>query len=113
MMKKKIIIGIILLVLVIMIGFLIFKNFNSYDGTYEIYTQVIDNLSPDRHLIVKRNGKETNKYKYIVYKNGEKEAILCYSENPTVNKFSLDVEELTIVLPNNEEKVAKIIKEEK
>ena len=110
-MKKTFII--VLIILLLIIGFLLYRNSNNYDGIYEIYVDKIDDLSPDRHLIVKRNGNETKKYKYIRYENGDKKAILCYSENPTANVFSLDVDELTIVLPNDEEKIAKIIKEEK
>ena len=110
-MKKVIIITIIISLLII--GFLLYRNSNNYDGIYEIYVEIIDDLSPDRHLVVKKNGKTTTKYKYIEYDNGEKKAILCYSENPTVNVFSLDVNELKIILPNDEVKVAKIIKEEK
>ena len=109
---KKIII-IVIIVSLLIIGFLLYRNSNNYDGIYEIYVEKIDDLSPDRHLIVRRNGKETNKYKYIRYEKDDKKAILCYSENSTVNVFSLDVDELTIILPNNEEKIAKIIKEEK
>jgi uncharacterized protein YxeA len=109
---KKIIIVIVILILIV-IGYFILRKSDNYDGIYEIYVEKIDDLSPDRHLIVKRNGKITTKYKHIRYEKGDKKAILCYSENPTVNVFSLDVDELTIVLPNSEEKIAKIIKEEK
>ena len=109
-MKKVIIISIISLII---IGFLLYRNSNNYDGIYEIYVEKIDDLSPDRRLVVKKNGKDTLKYKYIKYENGDKKAILCYSKNSTVNVFSLDVDELIIVLPNEEEKIAKIIKEEK
>lgn len=109
---KKIII-IVSIVSLLIIGFLYYGNSNNYDGIYEIYVKKIDDISPDRHLIVKRNGKDTNKYKYIRYEKGDKKAILCYSENPTVNVFSLNTDELTIVLPNDEEKIAKVLKEEK
>lgn len=109
---KKIII-IIFIILLVVIGLVVYKNYNNYDGIYEIYVEKIDDLSPDRHLIVKRNGKETKKYKHIRYENGDKKAILCYSDNPTTNVFNLDVSELIILLPNDEEKIAKIIKEEK
>ena len=108
---KKIII-ILLVTAFLIIGFLFYRNSNNYDGFYEVYVEKIDDLSPDRNLIVKRNGKETKKYKHIIYENGDKKAILCYSENPSVNVFSLDVDELTIVLPNDEEKIAKLVKEE-
>ena len=109
---KKIILIIILIFLVI-IGFIFYRNSNNYDGIYEIYIEKIDDLSPDRYLIVKKDGKETKKYKYIKYSNGEKTAILCYSENPTTNIFNLNVEELTVVLPNDKEIIAKLIMEEK
>ena len=109
---RKILI-LITIILLIVIGFLVYRNTNNYDGVYEINIEKIDDLSPDVHLIVKRNVKATKKYKYIMYDNGEKKAILCYSENPTVNKFSLDLENLVIILPNDEQKIAKVVKEEK
>ncbi len=110
-MKRVIII--VSIVSLLIIGFLLYRNSNNYDGIYVIYVEKIDDFSPDRHLIVKRDGKITTKYKHIKYEKGDKKAILCYSENPTVNVFSLDIDELTIVLPNDEEKIAKVIKEEK
>lgn len=109
--NKKVIIGLISVLLIIIA--IICLNFDNYDGNYQIYVNKIDDISPDRHLVVKRDGKETSKYKYIVYRKDDKEAILCYSENPTANIFSLDVDELIIVLPNNMEKKAILIKEEK
>ena len=112
MKKKYIIILFVALVVIALLTVLYFIN-NNYNGTYEIYTEKIDDISPDRKIIIKRNGKITNKYKYIIYKNNGNEAVLCYSENPVVNVFSLDVAELTIVLPNDDEVIAKLIKEEK
>lgn len=109
---KKIVI-VVTLILLITIGYFIYMNSNDYSGTYEIYVERIDDLSPDRHLVVKRNNKITLKYKYIKYEKDNIKGILCYSENPTVNVFSLDVDELKIVLPNDEEIIAKLIKEEK
>ena len=109
-MRKVIIIISILLIVVVL---LFYKSINNYDGVYEIYVKEVDDYSPDRYLVVKRNGKETNKYQYIMYDNGEKQAILCYSKNPVANKFSLNVDNLIIILPNNEKKIAKLIKEEK
>ena len=93
------------------LSFLIYKNINNYKGDYLIYAEKIDDLSPDRILKVTKNGKETKKYKYIRYDKGNIKEILCYPESSAVNVFSLDVEELTIVLPNDEEVIAKIIKE--
>ena len=110
-MRKVIII--IVIVSLLIIGFLLYRNSNSYDGIYEIYIETIDDRSPDRHLIVKKDGKETKKYKYIKYDNGEQKAILCSSENATTNVFNLTMDELIVVLPNDEEIIAKIIKEEK
>ena len=110
-MKKLVIIVIIISLLII--GFLIYRNSDNYDGIYEIYVEKIDDRSPDRHLIVKKDGKETKKYKFIKYNNGEKNAILCSSDNATTNVFNLTMDELIIILPNDEEIVAKLIKEEK
>lgn len=98
--------------LLLLIGFLFYENANKYNGIYEIQIEKIDNNSPDRRLIVKKDGKKTNKYKYIIFKEN-KDIILCYSENPTVNVFELnDINELIIVLPNNKEIIAKVMKEE-
>ena len=93
--------------------FLLYQKSDNYDGIYEIYVEKVDDLSPDRRLIVKRNGKETNDYKYIWYEKGDNKAILCYAKSAVVNVFSLDVDELKIILPNDEEKMAKVIREEK
>lgn len=95
------------------IGVFLFKYFNNQNITYIIYAEKIDDLSPDRHLVVRKNGKETKKYKHIIYDNGTKRAILCYKSNPTANIFSLDIDELIIVLQNDKEVVAKLVKEEK
>lgn len=112
-MKKKLIIAtLISIFLLLLIGFLLYKNANKYNGIYEIQIEKVDDNSPDRHLIVKKNGKKTNKYKHIIFKEN-KDIILCYSENPTVNVFELnEIDELIIVLPNDKEVIAKIMKEE-
>lgn len=112
-MKKRLIIIGTLLFVVLIVGFIIYKVNTNYDGDYEIVVEIIDDYSPDRKLIVKRNGKATLKYKYIIYRKDDINAILCYSDNAVVNVFSLDLDELVIVLPDDTEKIAKVVKEEK
>ncbi len=107
---KKIIIVIVILILIV-IGYFILRKSDNYDGIYEIYVEKIDDLSPDRHLIIKKDGKETKNYKSIKYSNDGKEAILCYASNPVTNKYNLDIDELIIILPNDKEIKAKVIKE--
>ena len=105
----------ILVILLILIGgFLTYyfvKN-NESSGTYEIHVQLVDDKSPDRILKVLKNGKEFNNYKYIKY-NDDKNIILCYQKNPAVNMFELNKEELVIVLNNDKEVIAKVIREDK
>ncbi len=108
-MKKVIII--VAIVSLLIIGFLLYRNSNNYDGIYEIYVEKIDDLSPDRHLIIKKDGKETKNYKSIKYSNDGKEAILCYASNPVTNKYNLDIDELIIILPNDKDIKVKVIKE--
>ena len=110
MKKKKIIIIGALGLILIGLGFYFYKV-NQYTGTYKIKVNLIDDRSPDRLLVVYRNGKETTDYKYLRYKDN-KEVVLCYSETPAVNQFEIkDIDELVIVLPNDKEVVAKIEKE--
>ena len=97
----------------LILGGLIYYNKTKYDGDYKIVVEKIDSESPDRHLKVLRNNKETKDYKHIIYKKGDIEAILCYVDNPSVNVFSIDVDKLTIVLPNDKEVEAKVIREDK
>jgi len=112
MKKKLIIITFVLIILLVLIGILLYKNANKYNGNYEIQVKKIDDNSPDRHLIVLKDGKKTNDYKKITFKEN-KDIIICYQKNPTVNIFELDdINELLIILPNDKEVIAKIIKEE-
>ena len=108
-MKKKILIIVPILILLITISIIILKK-DDYSGNYQIKVVVFDEKTPDRKLIVLRDEKETDKYKYITYKD-DKKIILCYQKNPTVNKFDIE-EELVIVLPNDKEVIAKVMKEE-
>ena len=108
-MKKKLLIIIPILVLIIIILIVVLKK-DDYSGNYQIKVIVFDEKTPDRKLVVLRNEKETDEYKYIKYKD-DKKIILCYQKNPTVNKFDIE-DELIIVLPNDKEVVAKVIKEE-
>lgn len=84
---------------------------DDYSGNYKIKVVVFDQNTPDRKIVVLRNDKETDKYKYIKYKEG-KNVILCYQKNPTVNMHDIK-DELIIVLPNDKEVTAKVIKEDK
>lgn len=112
MKNKKIITIFIIIFILLLIGFLFYENANKYNGNYEIQVEKIDNNSPDRHLKVLKNGTETEKYKYIAFKEN-KDIILCYQTNATVNVFELDnIDELIVVLPNDKEVIARVIKEE-
>ena len=107
-MKKKIIIALVILIIGIL-GFIYYYNATSIDGEYTIKVKEIDDKSPDRELIVLRNNRVTKKYKYIKYVD-DPDVILCKVENPTINKHEIiDIDELVVVFPNNEEKIAKII----
>ncbi len=109
-MKKKIFI--ILAIILLIGGLLTFLYFSSNDsGAYEIQVELVDDRSPDRTLKVIKNGKEVKDYKHIKYKDNG--AILCYQKNPTVNVFELDKDELIIVLANDKEVVAKLIRKDK
>ena len=112
MKKKLIIIILILMFILLLIGFLFYENANKYNGNYEIKIEKIDNNSPDRRLIVLKDGEKTTKYKHIAFKEN-KSIILCYQKNSTVNVFELDnIDELLIVLPNDKEVIAKVIRED-
>ena len=111
-MKNKIIIIISIITIMLVLGVIYSKTYNKYDGAYEIKVVKFDEKSPDRHLIVLKDGKETKKYEYIKY-NNDKNITVCKVENPTVNMYDIDVEELVIVFSNNSEAIAKVIREEK
>ncbi len=109
-MKKILLISIPILILIIVGLFIILKK-DDYSGDYQIKVEVFDSRTPDRKLIVLRNEKETKEYKYIKYNDG-KNTILCYQENPTANMYEIN-DELIVVLPNDKEVIAKVIKEDK
>ncbi len=111
-MKKKLFILLSIFLLLCVFGVVYYKASNQYIGDYQIKVEKFDEKSPDRHLIVLKNGKETKKYDYIKY-NDNSDTIVCESTNPTVNIYDLDIEELVIVFSNKAEVIAKIIKEEK
>lgn len=107
-MKNKKMVIILPIILLIAITAIIYYNNNFINAIYEIKVEEIEDKSPDRRLIVLKNGKEITKYKYIKY-NDDKNIVLCKVENPTVNKFEIiDVDELIVVLSNNKEVIAKI-----
>ena len=107
-MKKKIIIIIPIVLLIIGLGLILYKN--STPSKYEIRVDLVDDKSPDRTLVVLKNGKENKDYRYIKYSDG---VILCYQKNPTVNVFEIDSDELIIVSSNDSEVIAKIIRNDK
>jgi len=105
MKKKNVIIIIVVLLIIILSGVIYFLARDKYSGTYEIKVELVDDKSPDRVLVVLRNGKETKEYKYIKYVDG---VILCEQKNSTVNMFEIE-DELIIVLPNDSEVKAKVL----
>lgn len=109
-MKKIVLISIPILIALV-VGLFMILSKDNYLGDYQIKVEVIDEQTPDRKLIVLRNGTETKKYKHIKYNDG-KNTILCYQENPTANKHEIE-DELIVVLPNDKEVIAKVIKEDK
>ena len=108
-MKKKITIAIIVLLVIVALGVTYYLTRDKYAGTYEIQVELVDDRSPDRVLVVLKNGKKTNDYKHIEYEDG---VILCYQKNPTVNMHEIE-EKLIIVLPDDRKVTAKVLKEAK
>ena len=102
--KKRMIVLIIISFL--LLGLVLFKLIKS--DKYEIKIKSIDEYSPDVELIVMKNGKEFTDYNYIKYKKDD--VIICYSKNPVANKYELE-DELIIVLNNDKEVEAKVVKE--
>ena len=104
-MKKKIVI--IALALLILVGGVYFIIKASHVPVYEIKVELVDEKSPDRILVVLKDGKEFKDYKYIKYTDG---VILCQQKNPTVNVFEIE-DELIIVLTDDSEVTANLVKE--
>lgn len=111
-MKKKTIILIIFVVLILLGVSYYFIKTNKKSDDYEIRVTLVDDRSPDRTLKVFKDGKETKNYKHIKY-NNNKNIILCYQKNPTVNVFEIDSDELVIVLSDDSEVIAKVVREDK
>ena len=109
-MKKTLIL--IIAIVLVGIGLTYYFLKNDKSGTYEIHVELVDDRSPDRILKVFKNGKETNDYKHIKY-DDKKNIILCYQENPAVNVFELDKDEMIVVLNSGEEVIAKLIRKDK
>ena len=86
-MKKKIKIPIIVLIAILILAIILIMIIPKGNDNFEIKIEMIDTYSPDRNIIVLKNGKEFNDYKHIKYK--EKDIILCYSNNPVVNMYEL------------------------
>ncbi len=108
MKKKMVVITIIITLIILCVLGLVYYNNNSTNAIYEIKVEKIDDKSPDRKLVVLKNGRENTKYKYIKYKDDD-DVILCKIENPTVNMYEvINVDELIVVLSNNKEVIAKI-----
>ena len=110
MKKKTIIIIIAVLLVIIAAGLICYFTRNTTPSTYEIRVDLVDDKSPDRTLVVLKDGKETKDYKYIRYSDG---VILCYQKNSTVNMYEIDSDELIVVLLDDTEVNAKIIRNDK
>ena len=110
-MKKKYIILIVIIALIAVGLTWYFLRDDEVSGNYEIEVTLVDERSPDRTLTVLKDGKATKNYKHIKYKDSD--VILCYQKNPTVNMFELDSDEFIVVLSNDKEVVAKLIRKDK
>ena len=103
-MKKNIIL-IAVIILVTIICILIFQK-----KEYKIKIELIDEYTVDLRLKVLLNDKEFNDYQYIKY-NDDSNTIICYSNNPVVNKYEIEnINKLIIVLTNGDEKVVEVLK---
>lgn len=102
---KKIVLGLIIIVLLITAYLIFFQK-----KVYVVKINKIDEYTPDVKLIVLLNDKEFNDYKYIKY-NDENNIILCYSSNPTVNKYEIeDEKEVIIVFNNGKEEIVEVVR---
>ena len=106
MKNKKIIIVFVFVMLALSI--LITLNITK-KSNYYIKTSAVDKNSPDVTLKVYKDDTKID-VKAIYYSNG---VLLCKGNNLTTNKFNIkNDDKMTVVLKNNKEVVAKIIKEE-
>ncbi len=108
-MKKKIIfiLGILVLGCLWYLGYQYVINSNV---KYTMSIQLIDDKSPDRRVIIKKNGKEIS-FKEIRY-NIDKEVVLCKGENPTINLHDTKgYDDYVLVLKNNKEIIVKLEEE--
>lgn len=95
------------IITILVIGFCLTFLITGKISKYEIFLVKVDDYSPDRKLVVKKNDKEIEfkKIKYI------DDIELCDSSNPTISVSDIkDVNELIVVLLNDKE-VKAIIKE--
>ena len=106
-MKKKIVI--IALALLILVGGVYFIIKASHVPVYEIKVELVDEKSPDRILVVLKDGKEFKDYKYIKYRSDG--VVLCNSNSPVVNQYDIDDTIFVIVLDDDKEVEAKVVKE--
>ena len=104
-MNKKIIISVIVLLIV---GVVLYLIFNDKQKIYTIKSELVDEYSTDLKIIVLLNDKEFLDYKYLKDDNN---TILCYSKNPTVNKYEIEgLKNIIIVLNDESEIIAEVIK---
>ena len=102
---KKTILVLIIIILLITAYFLLFSK-----KEYVVKISKIDEYTPDVKINVLLNDKEFNDYKYIKY-NDKNNIILCYSSNPTVNKYEIGKEnKVVIVLNNDYEVIAEVVR---
>ena len=111
MSKKRI--AIIASVFIVILFSIVVILLVTKEKVFTIKIKEIDEYSPDIQIIVLANNKEYTDYKYIKY-NDNTNTILCYAKTPVINKFELeDANDLIIVLNNGEEKIAKIVQNDK
>ncbi len=102
---KKIVFALLIIVLIIIAYLILFPK-----KVYVVKIKNVDDYTPDIKLSVLLNEKEFSDYKYIKY-DDENNVILCYSSNPTVNKYELEKEDkVVIVLNNDKEVIAEVVR---
>ena len=102
---KKIVFLLLIIVLIIIAYLILFPK-----KVYVVKIKNVDDYTPDIKLSVLLNEKEFSDYKYIKY-DDENNVILCYSSNPTVNKYELEKEDkVVIVLNNDKEVIAEVVR---
>ena len=106
MKKKVLIIGSAVLAIIIIVIVLLLSN----KVKYTIKVSLVDDYSPDRILTVYNDKNEKVEVKKIEYLDG---TLLCYGYNTTVHFGDIkDEKEFKVILKDNTEVKAKIIKEE-